>query len=176
MKIRKRDGRIKPFDFSRIENAIRYAAKDVELYKNVDNAYTLEPIFQDVSDEIKKLNKDIIDIEDIQDIVVDVLKQDDELIYKSYKDYRDNRTIERGSVIDKEISELLTGQSEYWNKENSNKNATLVTTQRDYLAGIVSKDMTRRKLLPKDVVELDKKGIIHFHDGDYFLQKSLHNC
>ena len=71
---------------------------------------------------------------------------------------------------------MIDGESEYWNTENSNKNATVVTTQRDYLAGITSTDITRRFLLPEDVVKAHDEGIIHFHDADYFAQNALHNC
>lgn len=71
---------------------------------------------------------------------------------------------------------MLCGESDYWNNENSNKNARVVTTQRDYIAGITSTDIARRLLLPADVVEADDEGIIHFHDKDYFAQLSLHNC
>lgn len=71
---------------------------------------------------------------------------------------------------------MIDGESEYWNTENSNKNAKIVTTQRDYLAGITSTDITRRFLLPEDIVKAHDAGIIHFHDADYFAQNALHNC
>ena len=71
---------------------------------------------------------------------------------------------------------MIDGESEYWNTENSNKNAKVVTTQRDYLAGITSTDITRRFLLPEDVVKAHDEGIIHFHDADYFAQNALTNC
>ena len=79
-------------------------------------------------------------------------------------------------ITDEEMYELLTGNSEEWNKENSNKNAKLVTTQRDYIAGIASKDISRRFLLPEDVVSAHDSGIIHFHDMDYFAQNAITNC
>ena len=71
---------------------------------------------------------------------------------------------------------MLNGTSEYWNEENSNKNAVLVTTQRDYMAGIESEDITRRMLLPPDVIQAHDEGIIHFHDIDYFAQRTMYNC
>ena len=96
---------------------------------------------------------------------------------KAYIRYRYKRELVRQSnTTDKEIKELIDGDSEYWNTENSNKNSRVVTTQRDYLAGITSTDITRRFLLDKDIVEAHDAGIIHFHDADYFAQNALHNC
>ena len=84
--------------------------------------------------------------------------------------------VRKANTTDQSIKELIDGESEYWNTENSNKNARVVTTQRDYLAGITSTDITRRFLLPEDVVKAHDEGIIHFHDADYFAQNALHNC
>ncbi len=96
---------------------------------------------------------------------------------KKYITYRYTRELVRkANTTDQSIKELIDGESEYWNNENSNKNARVVTTQRDYLAGITSTDITRRFLLPKDVVEAHDEGIIHFHDADYFAQNALTNC
>ena len=96
---------------------------------------------------------------------------------KTYITYRYTRALVRkANTTDQSIKELIEGESEYWNNENSNKNARVVTTQRDYLAGITSTDITRRFLLPEDVVKAHDEGIIHFHDADYFAQNALHNC
>ena len=96
---------------------------------------------------------------------------------KKYITYRYTRALVRkANTTDQSIKELIEGESEYWNNENSNKNAKLVTTQRDYLAGITSTDITRRFLLPEDIVKAHDEGIIHFHDADYFAQNALHNC
>ena len=96
---------------------------------------------------------------------------------KKYITYRYTRELVRkANTTDKSIKELIEGENEYWNSENSNKNAEVVTTQRDYLAGITSTDITRRFLLPEDIVEAHDQGIIHFHDADYFAQNALHNC
>ena len=96
---------------------------------------------------------------------------------KKYIIYRYNRALVRkANTTDQTIKELIDGESEYWNNENSNKNAKIVTTQRDYLAGITSTDIARRFLLPEDVVKAHDDGIIHFHDADYFAQNALHNC
>ncbi len=91
--------------------------------------------------------------------------------------YRYTRELVRKSnTTDLAIKELIDGESEYWSTENSNKDAKVVTTQRDYLAGITSTDITRRFLLPDDIVRAHDAGIIHFHDADYFAQNALHNC
>ena len=96
---------------------------------------------------------------------------------KKYITYRYTRELVRkANTTDQSIKELIDGESEYWNTENSNKNAKVVTTQRDYLAGITSTDITRRFLLPEDIVKAHDEGIIHFHDADYFAQNALHNC
>ena len=96
---------------------------------------------------------------------------------KKYITYRYTRElVRRSNTTDLAIKELIDGENEYWNTENSNKNAKIVTTQRDYLAGITSTDITRRFLLPEEIVEAHDQGIIHFHDADYFAQNALHNC
>ena len=96
---------------------------------------------------------------------------------KKYITYRYTRELVRkANTTDQTIKELIEGENEYWNNENANKNAEVVTTQRDYLAGITSTDITRRFLLPEDIVKAHDEGIIHFHDADYFAQNALHNC
>ena len=96
---------------------------------------------------------------------------------KQYITYRYTRElVRRSNTTDLSIKELIEGESEYWNTENSNKNAKIVTTQRDYLAGITSTDITRRFLLPEEIVKAHDEGLIHFHDADYFAQNALHNC
>lgn len=96
---------------------------------------------------------------------------------KEYITYRYTRELVRKSnTTDLSIKELIDGESDYWNTENSNKNAKVVTTQRDYIAGITSTDISRRFLLPEDIVKAHDEGIIHFHDMDYFAQNALHNC
>jgi ribonucleoside-triphosphate reductase (formate) len=97
---------------------------------------------------------------------------------KAYEGYRQVREYQRyvQNSTDEDLINLLDGTNEYLNKENSNKDAKLVTTQRDYMAGIMSKDITKRFLMPPDILQADEEGIIHFHDMDYFGQKALHNC
>ena len=117
-------------------------------------------------------------VEDVQDIIETRLMEIGKYeLAKTYIKYRYTRElVRRSNTTDKSIKELIDGESEYWNTENSNKNARVVTTQRDYLAGITSTDITRRFLLPEDIVKAHDAGIIHFHDADYFAQNALHNC
>lgn len=96
-------------------------------------------------------------------------------IARAYITYREERTAARENTIDKTVIEIVEGTNDYWAHENSNKNAELATTQRDYIAGAVSTDESERRLLPPEVVEAHKEGLIHFHDMDYFLQP-IHNC
>lgn len=96
-------------------------------------------------------------------------------VAKAYILYRQERTNARENTVEKPIKEIVQGISKYWNDENSNKNPQLATTQRDYIAGAVSTDLCKRRLLPKDVVEAHDQGILHFHDMDYFVQP-IHNC
>lgn len=119
-----------------------------------------------------------VGVEDIQDWIEEYLMRSDRLdVAKAYIKYRYKREMVRQSnTTDKSIKELLEGNNEYWNNENSNKNAKRTTVQRDYMAGIVSTDITRRFLLDADIVKAHDEGIIHFHDADYFAQNALHNC
>ncbi len=130
-----------------------------------------------IADEVAANNSDM-SVEDIQDIVVRKLmasKYKD--VAKVYVEYRYlHELIRQSNTTDRTIKELIDGESEYWNTENSNKNPRVVTTQRDYIAGVTSTDIARRFLLPRDIVEAHDEGILHFHDMDYFAQKSLHNC
>ena len=127
---------------------------------------------------IEDLKKSRILVEDIQDIIEKKLMEIGKYqLAKQYITYRYTRALVRKSnTTDQSIKELIDGESEYWNTENSNKNAKVVTTQRDYLAGITSTDITRRFILPEDIVKAHDEGIIHFHDADYFAQNALHNC
>lgn len=172
MNVIKRDGRVKQYDIDRIKMAIEKAFHDVYGLENYIDEIT--NLTREVDFKLNR-NKDYT-VEEIQDIVIQTLfdnKFDD--VANSYKAYREKRSEERGNLIDKEIEDLIFGKSEYWKNENSNKNSTLVTTQRDYLAGIVSTDITKRKILPKDIVQAHNEGILHYHDMDYSLQ-NITNC
>ena len=112
-------------------------------------------------------------VEDIQDIIERKLMAAGKYVLaKKYITYRYTRELVRkANTTDLAIKELIEGESDYWNNENSNKNAKVVTTQRDYLAGITSTDITRRFLLSEDIVKAHDEGILHFHDADYFAKK-----
>ena len=173
MKIVKRDGHIVDYDPEKIRIAIQKANNEVR-GKEKASKEEIEEIIQ----YIEELNKKRILVEDIQDIIEEKLMEFDKYqLAKKYITYRYTRELVRkANTTDQSIKELIEGESEYWNNENSNKNATVVTTQRDYLAGITSTDITRRFLLPEDVVKAHDEGLIHFHDADYFAQNALHNC
>ena len=173
MQVIKRDGNVVDFDQSKIKIAIEKANKEVKPRERA----TKEEINQIIS-YIEELDKKRILVEDIQDIIEEQLMTFGKYILaKKYITYRYTRELVRKSnTTDQSIKELIDGESDYWNNENSNKNARVVTTQRDYLAGITSTDITRRFLLPEDVVKAHDEGIIHFHDADYFAQNALTNC
>ena len=138
-------------------------------------------IAEDIADDIYEETKDIeeISISEIEQMVFDkLISKKQRLTARAYEGYRSIREFQRdnANTTDDEIDELLKGDSEYWNTENSNKNAKVLNTQRDYMAGIVSKDISRRFLLPPEVVQAHDEGIIHFHDIDYFGMNAMTNC
>lgn len=173
----KRDGTLAQFDKKKIINAILKAYEDI-YEENADNSvFTIALNIGSDIEEMELEEGDYLSVEDIQDIVEDRLMDINKPVAKSYINYRYlHGLIRQSNTTDKSIKELINGESTYWNEENSNKNAKIVTVQRDYIAGITSTDIARRFLLPKDIVEAHDEGIIHFHDMDYFAQKSLHNC
>lgn len=171
----KRDGSKVPFEKKKIVNAIMGAMLDVH-QKNIDYVPD-KKIARRIANEISKLDKKTMTVEDIQDLVEQKLmatKAKD--VAKAYILYREERTRVRGGITDPILNEFLAGENEYWNKENSNKDARVVTTQRDYIAGITSTDIARRFLLPREVCAAHDEGIIHQHDMDYMAQKALSNC
>lgn len=169
MLVRKRDGRIIEFNKEKISLAILKAMEEVH---HVNERTALR-----IANEISKLDYEVIDIEEIQDIVEQKLMASSlKDVAKAYILYRDERTRLRGNTIDKQIKEIVEGTNEYWNTENSNKNPKIASTQRDYMAGQVSEDISRRELLPRDVVEAHDNGLIHFHDIDYFAQHIFNCC
>ena len=173
MKVIKRDGHMVDWCPEKVEAAIMKANKEVE---DEDQASGTQ--IKNIIKYIERLGKKRILVEDIQDIIeVKLMSIGKYELAKKYITYRYTRELVRKSnTTDLAIKELIDGESEYWNTENSNKNAKVVTTQRDYLAGITSTDITRRFLLPEDIVQAHDDGIIHFHDADYFAQNALHNC
>ncbi|MGN1269552.1 MAG: anaerobic ribonucleoside-triphosphate reductase [Clostridia bacterium] len=173
MQVIKRDGKVVDYDKEKIVIAIGKANKEVRPKERASKEEINEII-----NYIEELGKKRILVEDIQDIIEEQLMSFGKYtLAKKYITYRYTRELVRkANTTDQSIKELIEGESEYWNNENSNKNARVVTTQRDYLAGITSTDITRRFLLPEDVVKAHDEGIIHFHDADYFAQNALTNC
>ena len=178
MEVRKRNGSLVEFDKSKIENAILLAMKK-------GSGIVKEKIAEEIANEIEEqyieeqsVLESEIPIEDIEDLVFSkLIKKKQKLTAKAYESFRSIREFQRKTnTIDKQVEELIGGKSDYWNNENSNKNADLVSTQRDYLAGILSTDISRRYLLTPDIVQAHDEGIIHFHDIDYYGQNALTNC
>lgn len=172
MKVIKRNGSVVPYQTEKISIAISGA------FNELGKEFYDEAVIEDIESVIYDTYHDVVGIEDIQDIVEDVLIEHGYITEaKAYIRYRYKRELLRkANTTDKSIKELLDGQSEFWNKENSNKNAKWVTTQRDYIAGITSKDIARRFIFPQDVIEAHDSGAIHIHDMDYAAQNTLHNC
>lgn len=108
----------------------------------------------------------------------ELIKYNQKLTAKAYEGYRSIKEFQRNhkNTTDEQLNELLSGTSDYWNNENSNKNSKLLTTQRDYMAGISSTDVSKRFLLPTEIVQAHDEGLIHFHDMDYFAQNAMTNC
>lgn len=174
MQVVKRDCSLVDFNAEKISNAILKAMKNGS---GIIKPKIAEDIANEIYEEVK--DEDEVSISQIETMVYDkLISKRQRLTAKAYEGYRSIREFQRENTntTDTEIEELLSGSSEYWASENSNKNEKLVTTQRDYMAGIVSKDMSRRYLLPPEVVQAHDEGIIHFHDIDYFGQRTLHNC
>ncbi len=173
MKVIKRDCSEVDFDKSKISTAILKAMKN-------GSGIVKPKIAEDVADEIEEecKDKEEVSISDIESMVYDkLITKKQRLTAKAYEGYRSIREFQRENenTIDTEITELLSGESDYWNNENSNKNPRLNTTQRDYLAGIVSKDASRRYILPPEIVQAHDDGLIHVHDLDYLIQY-MNNC
>lgn len=174
LKVTKRDGSIVDFDKGKIEVAINKAFLEVDGIINED-------VSVEIAEKIEYLAKNsdsVFTVEDVQDIIEkQLIKYGCEDVARAYIKYRYRRELVRKSnSTDKTILELINDESDYWKYENSNKKSKVVTVQRDYLAGITSTDITRRFLLPSDIVEAHDSGIIHFHDADYFAQNALSNC
>ncbi|MBQ6539103.1 MAG: anaerobic ribonucleoside-triphosphate reductase [Bacilli bacterium] len=173
MKVVKRDGHIVDYCPDKIEGALQKANAEVAEEDRVSDVQ-----IKNIIKYIEGLKKKRMLVEDIQDVIEErLMALGKYALAKEYITYRYTRElVRRSNTTDRSIKELIDGENEYWNTENSNKNARVVTTQRDYLAGITSTDITRRFLLPEDIVQAHDDGIIHFHDADYFAQNSLHNC
>ena len=175
MKITKRSGQEVPFDITKIENAIRKASQAVD-YKDALSEGRIKLIAEEVAGVCAARDR-AMHVEEIQDIVETKLMEfGAREIAKRYIVYRYKQELKRKSnTTDDQVLSLIECNNEDVKQENSNKNPTINAVQRDYMAGEVSKDVSARLLLPADVVQAHKEGIIHFHDMDYYAQH-MHNC
>ena len=173
-KVIKRDCTEVEFDKNKITNAILKAMQN--------GSGIIKPkIAENIANEIYETHKgdEEVDISTIESEVFDkLINKKQRLTAKAYEGYRKVREFQRENenTTDEQIQELLSGTSDYWNNENSNKNPRLLTTQRDYMAGILSTDITRRYLLSPEIVQAHDEGLIHFHDADYYAENAIHNC
>lgn len=163
--VKKRDGRMVDFNAQKIVDAISKAG------------FVTDAVKSTIAAEIHRLEQSEITVEDIQDLVEKALMASDyKGVAKEYVRYRYKRELIREhEKLNDSILDIVAGKNEYVNGENSNKNPIIASTQRDYMAGEVSKDITQRLLLPAYIWEAHENGIIHFHDADYFAQQ-IHNC
>ncbi len=171
----KRNGEEVEFDAEKISNAIQKANHEV----TDDKKLTLLQIADVTRKVVERIEKapHAVNVERIQDLVeIAIMEEGGYEIAQKYVRYRYQREIARkANTTDAEILSLIECSNEEVNQENSNKDASINSTQRDYMAGQVSKDLTMRLLLPKEIVDAHNEGIIHFHDSDYYAQKE-HNC
>lgn len=175
MKIIKRSGQEVKFDINKIVEAIKKANLDANEKNQLSDEVILE-CAKRVEKECKNKGR-ILTVEEVQDLVEDQLMSVDAFdVARKYITYRYRRALARkANTTDQQILTLLECNNQNVKEENSNKNPTVNSVQRDYMAGEVSKDITKRILLPKDIVDAHEQGIIHFHDADYFAQH-MHNC
>lgn len=168
MKVIKRDGSQVEFDSSKIENAIRKAG-----YVKVS---AIRKIIKNIEFQLK--DKQEVSVEEIQDLVEMLLiNTGNPIVAREYIRYRRTREMIRNSeAVNEAVLRLIDDKNDYLRTENSNKNHKMASTQRDYIAGEISKDISMRLLLPKSVVEAHNKGIIHFHDADYFVEHIINCC
>ncbi len=175
MNIIKRSGKEVKFNAEKILNAIRKANKEVSEEKRLSED-EMRAITDKVTANCKNLTR-AASVEEIQDMVEDgLMGSGHHQVARKYITYRfQHQLVRQSNTTDEQIMSLIECSNEEVKQENSNKNPTVNSVQRDYMAGEVSKDITRRFLLPKDIVEAHESGIIHFHDADYFAQH-MHNC
>lgn len=175
MKVIKRNGLEVDFDPDKIKNAIAKANAEVE-DKDKLEIINIDHIVKEITEATKLMDR-VVTVEEIQDNVEShLMKSRSPEVARKYIRYRyDREKVRNNNTTDDAILTLIERENEDVKEENSNKNPTINSTQRDYMAGEVSKDISKRYLLPKDVVEAHEAGIIHFHDADYFAQH-MHNC
>lgn len=175
MKIIKRSGQEVKYDPQKIVNAVSKANKEVNPIHQM-NSHQIQAVADNLTEWISK-TPHTVGVEEIQDMVeTAIMEMRGYEVAQKYVRYRLTRELARkANTTDDGILAIIDRVNEEAKQENSNKNVVINSTQRDYMAGEVSKDLTKRILLPQDVVEAHEKGIIHFHDADYFAQR-LHNC
>ncbi len=175
MKVIKRNGEEVQFDSGKIVNAVNAANMGTEPIHRL-NEYQVQAIADTVEGKVQEMTH-IAHVEDIQDMVeTGIMEMRGYEVAQKYVRYRYKRELTRKSnTTDNGILSLIEHLNETVNQENSNKNPVINSTQRDYMAGEVSKDLTMRVLLPEEIVKAHEEGIIHFHDSDYYAQKE-HNC
>ena len=171
----KRNGKEVKFDLSKIVHAIEKANKEVDPIYQL-NAYQIQAAADSVVKKIQTKSY-AVNVEEIQDMVeTAIMEMRGYEVAQKYVRYRYKREMARkANSTDEDILALIDQANEELKQENSNKNPVINSTQRDYMAGEVSKDLTRRLLLPEDIVHAHEEGMIHFHDSDYYAQKE-HNC
>lgn len=171
----KRSGEEVLFDIQKIIDAISKANAEVEPIRQMNSAQ-IEAIAKNVEGQVDAMTH-AVGVEDIQDLVeTGIMEMRGYEVAQAYMHYRDKRTaLRRSNTTDRKILSLINRENELVKQENANKNPTINSTQRDYIAGEVSRDLSRRLFLPEDVVKAHEEGIIHFHDADYFAMRE-HNC
>ena len=174
LKVIKRNGEEVPFEISKIQNAITKANNEISKLHQL-NRYQIDAIADTIEKQLLELPH-AANVEDIQDMVEKgIMEMRGYEVAQKYVRYRFRRELARkANTTDNGILALIDRMNEEVKQENSNKNPVINSTQRDYMAGEVSKDLTMRLLLPEDVVQAHREGIIHFHDSDYFAQRE-HN-
>ncbi|MCI8578392.1 MAG: anaerobic ribonucleoside-triphosphate reductase [Lachnospiraceae bacterium] len=173
MKVQKRDGRIAIYDAGKIRAAIEKANAAVEAAERVDER-TIDETIQ----YVEALSEEVLPVETIQDLIEERLVVHNKYaLAKKYMIYRYQRALLRKSnTTDESILKLIRNENKELAEENSNKNTTLASTQRDYIAGEVSRDVTKRLLLPEKISLAHENGVLHFHDADYFIQPIFNCC
>lgn len=173
MKVQKRDGRITDYDAEKIRAAIEKANETVEKQERVD-----AKLIEDTIRYVETQAKDVMPVETIQDMIeARLVEQNKYALAKKYMIYRFQRALLRKSnTTDESIIKLIRNENKELAEENSNKNTTLASTQRDYIAGEVSRDVSKRLLLPERITMAHENGVLHFHDADYFIQPIFNCC
>lgn len=173
IKVQKRDGRIVEYDRGKIVKAILKANAEVDASERAQ-----EVLIDGILEEVEKQSDGVLNVESIQDMIESrLVRQNKYVLSKKYMIYRYQRALLRkANTTDESILKLIRNENKELAEENSNKNTILASTQRDYIAGEVSRDLTKRMLLPEHISMAHEQGAIHFHDADYFVQPIFNCC